>query len=285
MSIRYLVFLLCASSFNLVAEELKVGESGLGSAKHFRSIENLGDEDEHVISVLTKEDGSYKLVQTNTPSMEVREYTSDVDYESLHFLLPGSVLSEYRLGNRLVDIYVDDSTGESSIILSQAQKYIYLKSVKNYESPPSGKFFIDQLFFLQKIWKPALSVHFVPPELDPIYFSEKIAEYSSAVLTGIDTFELRYLDSDNNERTDAYSFSNDGVKKNGVKFEESVSVRKRKLLSQLEFLNTIDNLDDEAVLAEKEDILASGILEKLSSFDDQPRAQAVKVRIEALLNE
>ena len=118
-----------------------------------------------------------------------------------------------------------------------------------------------------------LTLYFTPPELDPIYFSEKILEYNSAVLVGIDAFELRSSDSDNNEKIDSYSFSADGVSKNGIKFEESVSVRKRTFVSQLEFLNTVDNLDDKEVLAEKEDILASGFLEKLSSFDDQPRAQ------------
>lgn len=284
ISIRRLVFLICASCFSLLAEELK-NESGFGSAKHFRSVGNLGDKDEHVISSLTKEGVDYKLVQTNTPSMEVRKYTSEVDYETFHFLLPGSALAKYCLGNRLVDIYIDNKNKESSIVLSQAQKYIYLKSVKNYEEAPAGKFFYDNPFFLRKIWKPVFSVHFVPPELDPIYFSQKIGEYNSAALTGISTFELRYLDSDNNEKIDIYSFSNDGIEKNGVKFEKSVSVHERELSSQVELLNTVDNLADEAVLAEKENILASGILETLSSFDDLPRAQAVKARIEALIND
>ena len=72
----------------------------------------------------------------------------------------------------------------------------------------------------------------------------KILEYNSAVLVGIDAFELRSSDSDNNEKIDSYSFSADGVSKNGIKFEESVSVRKRTFVSQLEFLNTVDNLDD-----------------------------------------
>ena len=280
-SIRHLVFLLHVSCFNLLAEEPKVDMSeggfvtkgGFGSAKHFRSVENLGDKDEHIISSLIKEDGEYKLVQTNTPSMEVRKYISDADYETFHFLLPGSLLAKYHLGNRLVDVYVDSSTKESSIILSQEQEYIYLKSVKNYEDAPAGEFFWDDPFFLQKAWKPVISVGFVPPGLDRINFIDKIAECNSAALTGISTFELRYLDSDNNEKIDVYSFSSDGVEKNGVKFEKYVSVNERQLASQLELLNTVDNLGDEEVLAGKEDILASGILEKLSSFDDQSRAK------------
>ena len=62
-------------------------------------------------------------------------------------------------------------------------------------------------------------------------------------------------------------------------------VFKRAFASQLEFLDTVDSASDEDILAHKEVFSNSVILEALSSFDDQPRAQAVKVRIEALLNE
>lgn len=275
-------YLLCLSS---LAEESGFVGGGLGPATHFNPVESLSEGSEHIISFLEKPDGVYKLVQTSDPPQEVRKYTSETDYETIYSNFPGLQFGFNPSWNRLVDVYIDDEAEEVSILLSQTQKYIYLKSVKNYKTPLPGEFAIDDSVYLKQIWKPTLMIYFVPPELDPIDFSEKILDYNSAALTGIDAFELRGSVSDNNEKVDSYSFSVDGVKKNGIKFEESVLVWKRTFVSQLEFLNTVENLDDEALLAEKEDILASGVLEALSSFDEQPRAQAVKARIEALLSE
>ena len=278
--------LICFFHLNCLAEESGIFGGGFGSAKHFDYVEKLNEDRENVVSVLEKPSGVYKLVQTSVPSEEIRKYTSDTDYETLYFMVPELHFYLGLLTNRLVDVHVDNETEEVSILLSQAQGYIYLKSVKNYKAPPLGEFALDEPTYLKQTWKPVLMVYFVPPELDPIYFSEKILEYDSAALTDIDAFELRSSDADNNQTIDSYSFSTDGVKKNGIKFEDSVSVRKRPpFSSQQEFLEALENSDDERILKEKEFFSTFTILDALSSFDDQPRAQAVKMRIEALLNE
>ena len=283
--IRFFLFLVFLLRVDLLAQESDSSDVEFISIEHFNHIENLEDNSEHALSHLKKTDADYKLIQTSGSSMEIRKYTSDIEYEVLYFVRPNLHFGFHDLTSRLIDVYVDGTTEEVSMLLSQTQGYVYLKSIKNYTPPPLGEYAFDEMVYLEQDWKPLLMIKFVPPELDPIYFSEKILEYNSTSLTGIDTFQIRSLDANNNEKADSYLFSNDGVKKNGLKFEEFVLVFKRAFASQLEFLDTVDSASDEDILAHKEVFSNSVILEALSSFDDQPRAQAVKVRIEALLNE
>lgn len=256
-----------------------------------------------IVSALEKDGITYQYVVSGREKAVVRKILPDSSQDELYFLGIGRSFSIHPVSQTyLIDVY--ESQDELAVLVLASQKFVFMKAVKDYQALPAGMYSLDLPLEAEQNWKPVYWSEFVPDGLllTDLHGSAD-AKLQDVNLSSASSVEITFKGADSGA-VDIYAFSDDGVKKNDVVIEETfhenrvdgdgysvlTSARSDLFVSENELLDELEARSDQILLEDLEpflveDAIGPNLLGILSSFTDQPRAQAVKARIEALLNE